>query len=39
MIEGEKKRSYREGKQGDSDINDGKITENNYEEFIDKGLK
>jgi len=38
-IEKEKKRSYRKGKQGDSNIDDGKIAENNYEEFIDEGLK
>jgi len=38
-IEKEKKHSYREEKQGDSNIDDGKIAENNYEEFIDKGLK
>jgi len=38
-IKKEKKRSYREEKQEDSNIDDGKIAENNYEEFIDEGLK
>jgi len=38
-IEQEKKHSYGEEKQGDSNIDDGKIAENNYEEFIDEGLK
>jgi len=35
----EEKHSYREEKQGDSNIDDGKIAENNYEELIDEGLK
>jgi len=38
-IEKEKKHSYREEKQEDSNIDDGKIAENNYKEFIDEGLK
>jgi len=38
-IEKEKKRSYREEKQEDSNIDDGKIAENNYKEFINDGLK
>jgi len=38
-IKKEKKHSYREEKQEDSNIDDGKIAEYNYEEFIDDGLK
>jgi len=38
-IKEKKKHSYREEKQGDSNIDDGKIAENKYEEFIDEGLK
>jgi len=37
-IEKEKEHSYREEKQRDN-IDDGKIAENNYKEFIDEGLK